>query len=287
MNLEDVEFEYEFPADQGFECRPDMYCGLCCGMPFNITCHEINRINCFLRDWPLSAKFRDFVLNHLAYLNVPIRFEPFHLQKKFEEYKREFETFFKPSYFAVKDDTLCVTHYRLSFHKDTGRCLFFDPITYQCAIYDVRPKECQIYPFNFEYNFRINKRVKVFITEECEGLKSAKPVNKPVLEEAMKDSITQVFEQNKMLQICGKKNNISVHLPFEHFQERELRRMQKERHEVAEMVERMHISKRVKKISGIRDILLEERMISCLNPESYKSYLSQLRRKETPTGDWV
>ena len=287
IDLEDVEFEYEFSGTQGFECRPDMCCGLCCGMPFNVTYHEINRINNFLRDWLLSARFRDFVLDHLTHLEVPIRIEPFHLRKEYEKYRKGFETFFKPSLFAAKDDVFYVTHYRLARHKDTGKCIFFDPTTYECAIYDSRPKECQVYPFNFDYNFRIDKRIKVFVTEECDGLDSAEPLNKPLLEEAIKDYIKLVFEQNKMLQKCGEKHSISVHMPFESFQEREIRKMRKERHKVAEMIEKIHITKKETKISEIRDILLEEQMISCLNPKSYKSYLSRLGRKEALIGDWI
>jgi len=56
INLEDVKFEYDFSAGQGFECFPDMACGLCCKQQFNVTYREINQIVGFLKEWLLSAQ---------------------------------------------------------------------------------------------------------------------------------------------------------------------------------------------------------------------------------------
>ena len=286
IDLNNLKFEYEFPDTQGFECRPDMYCGNCCSMPFHLTYREINRINDFLEKWLYSKRFRNFVLDYLTYLRVPIRMTTFYLQKTTEKYRTAFETFFKPSFFIEKEGVLHVVDYRLSYHRGTQKCIFFNPMTYQCAIYNVRPNECRIYPFNFEYNFRINKEIKVFIIEKCEGLESTKPVNKLSLEKTIKDSMKFFFDHNKMLQKIGEKNNIPLHMPSEHFQKREIRKIHKEMPKMADWVEKIHISRKKNKIPEIQDILLEEQVVSCLNIESYRSYLSQLR-KRTLKSNWI
>ena len=97
----------------------------------------------------------------------------------------------------------------------------------------------------------------------------------------------QLFEQNKSIQEWGERNNVSIHMPLEFFQEREIRKMRKEMPKIAEMIEKTQISKKKTKISEIRDVLLEEQIISCLNIKAYKSYLSQLRRSKEPASDWI
>jgi len=235
----------------------------------------------------ICAEFKEFVQDNLTFLKTPIRFGPSYFEREYEKYKGGLETFFRPGFFVVKNDILYVTHYRLASHKRTGNCIFFDPMTFRCAIYGSRPKECQMYPFNFEYNFQIDKKITVFITEKCSSLESSKPLNKPSLESTIKNSIKECYEQNKLLHECGEKLGISAHLPYESFQKRELRKMLKEKPEAFRILEEINISKTKTKISEVRDILLEEQAISCLNVELYRLYLSELKKKEISIGDWI
>jgi len=287
VNIEDVDFEYEFSDVQGFECDPDdSPCGTCCSMQFNVTFSEINRINGFLKSWLQSQEFKGFVLDHLTYLGTSIAFTTFFLEKMFEKYRRGLETFFKPSLFVPKGNVLYVTHYRLSTNRVTGYCLFYNAITYQCAAYSVRPQECRIYPFNFEYDFQKDKKIKVFIVEKCEGLESVKPIEKSSLESAIKEYVTNVIEHNKMLQKCGERNNVSLHMPLASFEKREIRCVHKDIAQITQMLEKTDISKKTTK-SKIRDLFLEEQMISCLNEDAYKSYLSQVQKGKIVMSDWI
>jgi Fe-S-cluster containining protein len=152
--LDNLQFEYDFPETQGFECNPDkVSCGGCCSMPFMITFKEVNLINDFLKKWLFSKDFKDVVLDNATYFKKPVKFQLGFLEELYEKYRKDFQIFFKPCNFGQKDDTLFVLNYRFSYHRETHQCIFFNPITYKGAIHDVRPAECHLYPFNFDYDF--------------------------------------------------------------------------------------------------------------------------------------
>lgn len=287
VNFKNLHFEYEFPDTQGFQCNPDkMSCGKCCSMPFNVTFKEINRINNFLKNWLRSAEFNDFVLDHATSLQTHITFNPFFLEAIYDKYRRNVQTFFKPAYFTTKDNTLFVLSYRLSYHRTTGKCIFFNPMSYKCVIHDIRPTECRIYPFNFEYDFRINRKIKVFIVEKCEALTNAKPVDKSSLEEAIREFTATLFEENRILQRLRERTGIPFDLPIEAIEKREIRSIHNRFDQIAKWNDEIHISKQKTTDSKIRDVFLEEQIVTCMNEEAYNSYLSQIQKKKPGTTDW-
>jgi len=287
INLKNLQFEYEFPDTQGFECNPDKSpCGKCCSMPFNVTFSEINRINSFLKNWLHSAEFNDFVLNHATSLQTHIAFNPIFLEAIYEKYRRNLQTFFKPAYFTAKDNTLFVLSHRLSYHRTTGKCIFFNPITYKCVIHDVRPTECRIYPFNFEYDFGINRKIRVFIVEKCEGVIDAKPVDKSSLEETIKEFMATLFKENRILQRLRERTKITFDLPTKAIEKREIRSIHNRFDQIAKWNDEIHISKQKTTYSKIRDIFLEEHIVTCMNEKAYNSYLSQVQKKKLGSSDW-
>jgi Fe-S-cluster containining protein len=286
-NLENLQFEYEFPDTQGFDCNPDkMPCGLCCHKAFQLTFKEINQINRFLEKWLFTSEFNDFVLDKVTHLQTPIKFDPRSLDAIYEKYRKELQAFFKPANFTAKDSTLFVLSYRLSYHTRTHECIFFNPITYKCAIRDVRPTECQIYPFNFEYDFELNNKIKVFIIQECEALKKLQLVDKSSLEATIRNYLATIFAENDKLQNLNEKIGIPLSGQRKISEKRKIRQFMENLEEMTKWVDSIHISKDNTEKSMIRDMFLEEKTVTCLNEEAYTAYLLQILRKEPPTSDW-
>jgi Fe-S-cluster containining protein len=294
--LNDLQFEYDFPETQGFECNPDKVpCGGCCSQPFMVTFKEVNLINDFLKKWLFSEDFKGFVLDHATYFNKPMKFQSSFLEELYEKYRKDFQMFFKPAYFGQKDDTHFVLNYRFSYHRETHQCIFFNPITYKCAIHNFRPAECRLYPFNFEYDFTKSRKVTVFITPECEGEKSSlceallcsKPIDKSSLEKLIQETVLMYFDLNITLEILQKKTGFPLKLTNDAIQKRELRPNQKILEDFSKkMATENHISKQNTKNHKMRDIFLEEHAVTCLNQKEYNRYLLRLQKKQPELSDW-
>jgi len=286
---EDLRFEYEFPPEQGFDCKPSLFCGLCCGMPLKLTLFEINEINNFLSKWLFSQEFKDFVLDYLTFIRTPvdITLSPLFLEKMHKKCQTAFEAFFKPAHFAQKDGALYVLNYRLSSNRYTGSCIFYNPITYECAIYRVRPFECRLYPFNFEYDFHKDRTIKVFIVEKCDALNSREPLNRSFLQETIISSIELLRKENKTLREIGRKYNVSLSMPESRTLKREIRDLHRKMPEIAEFIDSIHVSKKTTETTEIRDLLLEEGLVSCLNKEAYLYYLSHVKNGKVTELEWI
>jgi hypothetical protein len=274
-NLSNLQFEYEFAIEEGFDCNPEkMPCGLCCSMPFAITCSEINRINDFLEKWLYTPEFEDFALDNATYYKPLKAGFP---KSPSKEFRADLQSYFKPCYFFEKEDTLIVWSHRLSYHYITRKCIFFNPISFKCMIHGVRPFECQFYPYNFEYDFNKNKVVSVFITQRCDGFTNAKSFQKETLEKTIKDYLVAINEQNLTLKRLEEEIKIPLSHPIE---VRKVRNIQDNFAHYAEEIDKIHVSKRSSHPSKIRDIFLEKKLINCLNEELYKSYLAQILKND-------
>lgn len=115
--------------------------------------------------------------------------------------------------------------------------MFFNPISFKCAIRDVRPTECQIYQFNFEYNFEDSNKIIVFIVEKCEALTKARPVEKSSLEETIKEYLTTISLENNKLHELSDRIGIPFYSSNKLMARREIRRIQENFEEHAKWID--------------------------------------------------
>lgn len=247
-----------------------------------------------MKKWLFSKEFKDFVLDNATYFKKPVKFQLGFLEELYEKYRKDFQIFFKPCNFGQKDDTLFVLNHRFSYHRETHQCVFFNPITYKCAIHDVRPAECRLYPFNFDYDFTKSRKITVFITPECEGelsssceaLHCSKPMDKSMLEQLIQETVLMYFDLNTTLELLQEKTGFPLKLPNDAIQKRELRRMEKILEEFRRKMTETHISKQNTKALKRCEIFSWKHAVTCLNHKVYDLYLSRLQKKQPELSDW-
>ncbi len=143
-------------------------------------------------------------------------------------------------------------------------------------IHSVRPAECRIYPFNFEYDFNKEPTVKVFVAEDCDGARKHKPFDKSKFEQDIKDYLLGLYKENITLKELEEETEI-IH-PHD-IEERKIREIHENFKDYAKKIDELHVSKKPVERKQIRDFFLEKQIITCLNEEGYKSYLNQVKKQ--------
>lgn len=111
-------------------------------------------------------------------------------------------------------------------------------------------------------------------------------MEKSSLEETIKEFMGILFKENRILQRLRERTKIPFDLPTEAIEKREIRSIHNRFDQIAKWNDEMHISKQKTTDHKIRDVFLEEQIVTCMNEEAYNSYLSQVQRKEPRTTEW-
>jgi alpha-acetolactate decarboxylase len=137
--------------------------------------------------------------------------------------------------------------------------------------------------------------VTVYVTPECEGgtdslceaLHSIKSVDKPALEDLIKQTIQMYFKESKVLASIQEKTGFPlIYGSNDVLQKRELRKMQTILKEFREKMQETHVSKQNTEALKMRDIFLEEKVVTCLNQQEYNAYLYRLQKKQPESSEW-
>lgn len=164
------EFDFSEIENQRFECQEG--CGKCCFYQFVfLSSTEVNNILACLRKKP-RREFEEFVWDWMSAAGKLIEYN----DEKFQERKNTLLYFYLPSGFYECKEAILIRNYLLHTLRPMGRCVFLNPITKKCFIYEARPITCRLYPFTT--SIEETKKHKFTVAfPQCLGLGCGKPID--------------------------------------------------------------------------------------------------------------
>lgn len=167
-------FDYRKIRNLKFECQTQ--CGKCCSRQvLFLTAKEINDILSELRG-KSEDDFMDLIVDCESWIGRPLN------AKRIEGRKNMLMNFYMPGKLDEYVEALVVANHRLHFYPTSMKCVFLNPVTLKCFIYDSRPFACQVYPFGLETLRHGNQKVWEVNYEHCEGIGRDEPVDLHELE---------------------------------------------------------------------------------------------------------
>jgi Fe-S-cluster containining protein len=160
---------------QTFECQR---CGQCCFGPsrrygIKIFYQEVRAIQEHLKGLLCTEKFEEYAWDYLTFFGRPESIGDKAFLETFKESLRDF--FYSVSQSSSDREKLYVEYYVLKTYRDSGRCIFYNPLARSCLIHEVKPHTCRLYPFYAEINLEKGYiRVRAYPGEPCPGLGSGK-----------------------------------------------------------------------------------------------------------------
>jgi len=159
-------------SSQSFECQR---CGSCCHgnsrtYGVKLLYQEVRAIQRYLGEVFETRAFEDFVWDYCTFFSYPQYIgDPSFLQVFRESMEDFFFSVFQPGEEAHKMSY--VEYYVLKTYRDSGRCIFFNPLEKNCLVHEVKPLVCQLYPYFAEIDAERNKvTMGSFPDGECQGL---------------------------------------------------------------------------------------------------------------------
>lgn len=160
------------PGSSGyFRCQR---CGRCCHGPsrkygIKLLYQEVRGIQEHLEELMESGKFEEFAWDYLTFFGRADRIGDRYFLDTFRESLKDF--FFSVSQTSTDKKGLYVEYYVLKTYRDSGRCIFYNPLERSCLVHDVKPHTCRLYPFYAEIDLETeNIKVSSYPAEECPGL---------------------------------------------------------------------------------------------------------------------
>ena len=167
-------FDFRKIRNLKFKCQTQ--CGKCCShQVLFLTAKEINGILSELRG-KSEDDFMDFIVDCESWIGRPMD------TKRIEGRKNMLMNFYMPGKLDEYVDALVVANHRLHFYPTSMKCVFLNPVTLKCFIYDIRPFACRVYPFGLGTLRRGNEKVWEVNYEHCEGIGRGKLVDLHELE---------------------------------------------------------------------------------------------------------
>lgn len=118
-----------------------------------------------------TEKFEEFAWDYLTFFGHVDRIGDGSFLETFRESLRDF--FFSVSQTSTDKKDLYVEYYVLKTYRDSGRCIFYNPLERSCLVHDVKPHTCRLYPFYAEIDLEIEEiKLGSYPKEECPGLGS-------------------------------------------------------------------------------------------------------------------
>lgn len=120
--------------------------------------------------------FEEFAWDYCTSFGSPENIGDPSFLKVFRESLEDF--FFSVSQSSTDKKKLYVEYYVLKTYRNSGRCLFYNPLAKSCLIHEVKPLTCRLYPYYAEVDIEREKiRVGSYPGESCPGLGCGKDVS--------------------------------------------------------------------------------------------------------------
>jgi len=154
-----------------FQCQR---CGKCCHGPsrkygIKLLYQEVQDIQEHLEGLIGTDNFEEFAWDYCTSFGSAENIGDPSFLKVFRESLRDF--FFSVSQSSTSKKKLYVEYYVLKTYRDSGRCIFYNPLEKSCLIHDVKPHTCKLYPFYAEIDLAEEKiKVSSYPKEDCPGL---------------------------------------------------------------------------------------------------------------------
>lgn len=164
------EFDFSEIENQRFECQEG--CGRCCFYQFVfLTTTEVSNIISCLRKRS-REEFEEFIWDWMSSAGKLIEYD----EENFQKRKNTLLNFYFPSGIHECKEAILIRNYLLHTLRPTGRCVFLNPITAKCFIYEARPTTCRLYPFTTSIE-EMKKTKFVVAFPQCPGLARGKPID--------------------------------------------------------------------------------------------------------------
>ncbi|WP_457556214.1 YkgJ family cysteine cluster protein [Candidatus Pyrohabitans sp.] len=153
----------------GFECQR---CGKCCfgssrKIGIRLYFQEVSAIQRFLENTE-DQKFEEFAWDYLTFAAMPELIGEL-------EFVREFRQMLGDFFFSVgrsfDSRNYFVEYYVLKTFQNSGRCIFYNPLTRECFIHEVKPSTCRLYPYYASIDVPAGRIDFRHHSGECPGLK--------------------------------------------------------------------------------------------------------------------
>lgn len=165
-------------SPRSFECQR---CGKCCYGPsrkygIKLLYQEVREIQEHLEGLIGTDNFEEFAWDYCTSFGDVGSIGDKAFLETFRESLRDF--FLSVSQSSTDKKKLYVEYYVLKTYRDSGRCIFYNPLERSCLIHDVKPLTCKLYPFYAEIDLAEEKiKVSSYPEEECPGLGCNNSVN--------------------------------------------------------------------------------------------------------------
>ncbi len=129
---------------------------------------EVSAIQHFLETIE-RQKFEEFAWDYLTFSGMP---ELIGEAEFAEEFRHMLNDFFFSVGRSFDSQNYFVEYYVLKTFQDSGRCIFFNPISNECFIHEVKPATCRLYPYYANIDIPA-KRIdfRQHHSDGCPGLK--------------------------------------------------------------------------------------------------------------------
>jgi Fe-S-cluster containining protein len=164
------EINLDFTAiDSGFECQR---CGRCCfgssrKIGIRLFFQEVSAIQRFLEGIE-KQKFEEFAWDYLTFAGMP---ELIGEAEFADEFRHMLSDFFFSVGRSFDSQNYFVEYYVLKTFQDSGRCIFFNPLSRECFIHEVKPATCRLYPYYANIDIPAKRIDFKHHGDECPGLK--------------------------------------------------------------------------------------------------------------------
>ncbi len=154
--------------DKGFKCRR---CGRCCfgesrSIGIKLFFQEVSKIQEYLSS-KSSEDFEEFAWDYATFGGLP---ELIGNSEFLEDFRNQLQDFFFSVGRSFDSSHFFVEYYVLKTFQDSGRCIFFNPLTNSCFIHDARPMTCRLYPYYATIDLSQGKIEFRQHNDECLGL---------------------------------------------------------------------------------------------------------------------
>jgi Fe-S-cluster containining protein len=159
-------------SSENFRCQR---CGRCCHGPsrkygIKLLYQEVRSIQRHLEGLMDTGEFEEFAWDYLTFFGRADRIGDGSFLHELKDSMRDF--FFSVSQTSSDKKSLYVEYYVLKTYRDSGRCIFFNPLERSCLVHEVKPHTCRLYPFYAEIDLETEEiKLGSYTEEECPGLR--------------------------------------------------------------------------------------------------------------------
>ncbi len=170
-DLRSISLRLDSGSSENFRCQR---CGRCCHGPsrrygIKLLYQEVRSIQEHLEGLREKGGLEEFAWDYLTFFGHVDRIGDGSFLDAFRDSLMDF--FFSVSQTSTDKKDLFVEYYVLKTYRDSGRCIFYNPLERSCLIHDVKPLTCRLYPFYAEIDLETEEiKVGSYPEEECPGL---------------------------------------------------------------------------------------------------------------------